>query len=252
MKYQKTTLSKISNTLFLIISIFLFFYIWSVNTIKNINTSIIVSTIITTVFSGIILYFTIKKEKNIKNIKNNNIILDKCALNLYLGSNEKIISFFKSIFTEYKNIDNVFYNKNDIKILLFNKENISLDDIVPYIKQYSTKVTFLTINYDKTILPYLKSHNIEISILELKDIIMLYFSPLNKYPDFNIEKNKKPNLKFILKDVFSIKRAKPYFITSIIILLYSLYLPHKILYVVLSSTLLLLCIISLLIKTKNT
>ena len=253
MKYEKTTLSKISNTLFLIIAIFLFFYIWSVNSIKNIKVSIIVSTVITSVCAGIILYLNLKKEKNLNTLKATKAILDKCHINLFLGNNTQIMALFKEIFVNHKYKNNIFYSKNNYKILLFDKETIEIDDLIPYIKSYKNKdITFLTLNYEENILPYLKKYNITLSLLNLKDIYKLYFKPLALYPDFGISSKTNVNIKVILKNALSKKRAKNYFITSLVMLLYTMYLPYKTLYLILASALLLLCITTLFLNTKNT
>lgn len=251
MKSKSTLFSKISNTILLVISIFLFFYIWSVNTLKKISLSIIVSTTITTVICGFIFYYKYIKNSSLKKAKTDSNNISTLSTSLLLGSNKELMDYFKTIFIDYKVQDNVFFKDDDYKILLFHKDIVSLCDILPYYKKYKGRpITFLTIDYDTSIISQLDKYNISLSILSAKDIYKLYLID-QPIPIFYNEKSKI-DYKTILYNILSTSRSKGYLIASILMILYSMYLPYKALYMILSSILLLLFIASMLFHQKNT
>ena len=251
MNTNPTLLSKISNTLLIVVSIYFIIYIWTVNSLKRIIPSIFVSSIISIVILAILLYFykislkkSVLKTQNSKKIK-------YIYTQLLLGKDVDIISFYKNIFKDYSNKDNVFFKDDTTIILLYHKASISIEDILPYYKKYNN-IKILCLSYDQIIIDYTKKYSLDISILNIEDTCSLYFDSNHIYPDYQINTTKTINYTLILKNILSKNRAKGYFVSGIVILLYTIYIPYKTLYLTLSTILFILCILSIFLNRKNT
>ena len=252
MNKNSSLISKISNTLLSIFCTFMLFYIWSISTTKNIVSSMIVSITITLTIHGIAIYILYQKHKStkLKSISASKVTYLKTQL-LY-GSQLNILEYYSHIFPKHTAISNILIGSDSCIALLYHKEVIDLADILPIYKMYSPiPIIVLCIDYSSDIANTISKYSLDIRLYNLNDTIIKYYT--KSTPDFHIEPSThKIDIKYIIDHILNKSRVKGYIFTSIFILLYTIYLPYKVLYISLSSILLILAILSLFINTKNT
>lgn len=245
---SKTTLfSKISNNIFLLISIFCIFFLWTNIYTKNIYTSFVCSLIVLIAFS--IIYYPIKiiNSKNKKKKNNNFQKKDYTKIQFLFGKNEKIIKFIIELFKikNHSKITNTHFviTEDNLDIFFFFNNILTEKEInLVYKNTINQNIKIFCLEFEKAITK-LKNYN-----LEIIDFENIYNNCRNNncYLDFNIEikKTTKYSFKNILCIVFSKGRSKSYFWLALLLLFSSLFTPYNIYYIVFSSILFILAIYS--------
>lgn len=254
MNTKQTIFSKISNTLFLIISIFFISLIWINYYIKNLRNSIIYSIIIS--MSLCTIFFAFKKIKSTKEKvkKNSALNLEYLRQQLLLGNDESTI---KKICKAY-NINNftainekhIFdYNNNIDYFFIFDTNKVTEKDNIYIIKnKLSNNIKIFCIEYNTS--PIIKNCNIE--YISIKEIL----NELNKNNikiNYNIEilHKTKIGLKEVLNSIFNKNKSKSYFWFGFILIISSLFTPFTNYYIISGTILIILSIYSRFNKKFN-
>lgn len=137
---------------------------------------------------------------------------------------------------------------------LFHKRMITVDDILPYIKDTkSNQLLFFCYEYDKEVLDFVKHiESKEIKFLNYVDIFhMLNSCQTQINLPTNWQETKHSNIKLILSTALKKEKAKSYFYSALLLSLGSLFLRYNIYYIVVSSCLFLLSLYALCNKRYN-
>ena len=235
--HKITKFSKISNAIFLIISIFLLFFIWCNHYIKNIKTSLFSSIIFILSFLIIVLPINrvLNHKKSAKNLQKKKIEIT--INNLLFSSNDQILSLFQNIL-KYNSANiisqNHIYLDNKDIFFLFAEETPTEQDILSALKcRQSNIVEIYCINQPSNFRFFC---DINIQFVDITTIQQL-FDDHNIV--FNENKSKKSKIRFndILRTIFSKEKSRTYFNFGILILLSSMFTPYNIYYIVMSTIL---------------
>lgn len=244
---NSTHISKISNILFLIISIFCLFFLWCNYYIKDLRLSLISSIIVIVAF--LIIYLPIYYIKQIKtsNTKLKSKEIKQLIDNLTYSQDSEILSIFLSILDK-SNIINIKSNKhiitnNEDIFLLFDHTTQIEQDFYGLLKSRDTnKIKVYCISKPNNI-PNIT--NTQISFIEINEIYQL-FKQNNIYFKENIiiPSKTKFNLTLILNSTLNRSKSRSYLTFGILLLFSSLFTPFSNYYIIMSTILILLSIIS--------
>lgn len=253
METKITKFSKISNKIFLICSIYLISFIWLEYKIHSIKNASLIAIPITLLF--LLVYTFLSKIWSAKNKK----ALSKSELkqNLYnqliWGNSDTINKYILSIlgYDNLTKISNTHYENTSIAIHFnFKKEVINSFDLANIIRETtSNSIIVVCLHSNITSQPQDK----EICIIDLEKLCNLLGEQITNFPT-NIKLKNKP--KYRLKDLLCIalnkRKAKGYFLSSLMLIFLSLFTPYNIYYIIVSTVLLLLAIISRINTKFNT
>ena len=246
MNYKKTTLSKISNIIFLNTSIFILFFLWCNFYIKNFKLSLISSCLAIISFGLIYFPIYLHKSKNSKNTKIKKQKILDFANNLLIMNYKEIYDFLtKNLgFKDFKKVSDTFISTNNKDIFfIFTDERIFEIEFLKHLKLR---------NYDNIeIYCFRKLNNLDIyQNINIKfiEIDTLYELISNNNKESIPSKYKFDKKKIIIKDIFqtifSKTKSKGYFIYGLIILITSLFTPYNVYYIISATSLLLISIFS--------
>jgi len=254
METNSTIFSKISNTIFLISSIFMLCFFWCNFYLKNLTHSIFSSLVITSCFC--LIYFITRHHVNIKAKTKKTLRLNKEYFinQLTFGKANNIQNYIIKLYqiTNYKIISayHIIENSQNIDIFINFNENINQEKIIQLIQ--NSKNTIIDIycsSHDKTIItPDLY----QLNFYTVDDIFKK--SQIENIPldlSINIKKSNKLSLKTILCTVLSKSKSKNYFLLSLLLLFSSLFTPYNVYYIICSTILILLSIYSRFNKKFN-
>lgn len=246
MKTKQTLFSKISNNVFLIITIFTLTLIWINYYIHNLTTSILASTIIIICVCIVIYsykYITQKKAKSINLINNEKDILKN---HMIFSSNWENFQTISSVFalneaTPTNEKNHYTTPEKDIFILL-NSENISKESIENCLKNREhNKLDIYCTNCSEVPL----IDNLEINIITFDEIFEKIHSSNNQpFQYYRLLKTPKLRLSSILRIILSKDRSRGYLGFGILVMISSLFSPFHNYYIIIGTMLLLLAIYS--------
>lgn len=242
--YKTTLFSKISNTIFVIISSFIFSFIWINYITHSIKKSLISSIIITI---SIIIIYVIYNKINLKlnqNLKTQTSQLDNTKIQLLYNKdiNHQLLKHYNiTISTQIS--DNHYIDTCDRDIFFeFSCEQIDQISFAQLYKssQFSNIIIFC-INTPTLLIPA----NTEITFYDLHQIHQyINTNHINITNPIMLKTKQKPTLNDIKNSILSCKNSKKYFWFSFLLMFSSLFTPFKIYYIVIGSILMLLSIIS--------
>ncbi len=246
MEYKVTKLSKISNAIFLIFTLFMLSFIWTQYYFKNLNLSLIISIPIS--LAIYLSYFPIKryidksKEKK-KKIKQSR---EELILSLSLGKENIINKHLLNIF-EYANITQLtpnhylLANEKDI-VFSFQKEILDQETYNRIIRKSITcSITIFCIKSKVSYTP----KDIDIEVIDIDKIYQKVTQNNVSFPTkVELKKQPKYRLKDILCIVFNRSKSLKYFYTSLLIIFASLFTPFTNYYIIISTLLLIASIYS--------
>lgn len=246
MEYKKSIFSEISNTIFLVFTLFLITFLWCNFYLRNFSHSLICSAIIILTFSLIYIPHKINKYKKNKYTTAETDKKNYYKNQLLLSNNKEIINFITNLY-EYKNIeflsDNHAFTDNKDIFICFNEEELTNSKIYDFFKQsVSNDIYVYSLNKPNF---SLKINNKKISYYNFSDL-MTKCKEKNTFFDNNIiiEKKTKLRVKDVLCIVLGKERSKSYLYLGSLILFSSLFTPYNIYYIVISSILFILSIFS--------
>ncbi len=241
-----TKLSKISNSIFIISSVFCLFFLWCNFYIKSIRLSFICSVIAVLAFS--IIFFpiiTIKNKKMLLN-KNNKQNIENFKNYLIYQKNTETLLFLVKLL-DIKNYSIITQNhivaNNDTDIYINFNDEVDNQYFINMIQNRNTNnIKFICINSLANI-THIKGINFESTNVE-----KLYKISTEKNIQFDsniiIENKPKYSIKDILCVVLCKNKSKSYFLLGILLLFSSLFTPFKNYYIIFSSIFILLSIFS--------
>lgn len=253
METKVTKFSKISNKVFLTCSIYLISFIWLEYRLHSIKIASLVAIPVTLL--SLLIYAFLSKIWSTKSKKA--LLKAELKENLYnqlIWGNSEIINKHILDVLGYSNLTKVstnHYENNDTSIFFnFNKDVIDSFDLARIIRSTNlNSIIVVCIHSNISSLPKAK----EICIIDIEKLCTLLNHNLANFPT-NIKLKSKP--KYRLKDLLCIAlnktRARGYFSASILLIFLSLFTPYNIYYIVVSTILLLLAIISRLNTKFNT
>jgi len=241
-----THFSKISNIIFLMVSIFCLSFLWCNFYIKNFKISLYSSIIIIASFCIIFVPLYIIKQKHTNFSKNEQLKFEAIKNNL-LFSNEidtlKILSPIINLQNFIKINNHHLYSQKDNKdiFLLFYDDNIFINKLCEiYKSRISNNIIIYCINK-----PNSKDfiENITLNYIDAKEIYnSLKEKEINFQSNIIIKKKSKLKFKDILYVILSKEKSKSYFWLGILLLFSSMFTPYSIYYIIFSSFLILLAI----------
>lgn len=244
--HQKTQLSKISNTIFLILSILILSFIWLNYYLHNIRLSIISSLIVISAFC--IAYFSIRTYTQRKLKSKNQIIKDKedIRTTLIFSSFQDNLNLIKNLFNIeiIKRVDDNHYLSQDKDIFIFLVNHKLLDeDILKIIKSRQfNNIEIYTIQ-NPSIMPL--PEDITLRTITFDEIYEKLLNSSSIKIDISIfKKTPKLSLKNYICIILKKERSRGYFSFGILILFSSLFTIYQTYYIVIGTLLILLSLYS--------
>lgn len=258
-------LSKIFDTLFISLISFLISLVWLRYYFKNFTLSIILSLLITLLITNFFIIITFKKNKKINNKKlQKQTIEDFNNYLIFSTDEEKEEILFKILSNknQIKKLNNNFIISSEENKSLFHYnysfKKISIDDIINLYKvckkNNCNKLIITSINFEKECFTIInKIKDIKIKLLDSSTFYNEVVIDSNFVIPNTLDKKEinKINIKDILNLIFTKKKAKQYFFSSIIILFSSFIVPYNIYYIIVFTILIGLTIISYVYPSFN-
>ena len=245
MNYSKSKLSKISNIIFLNISIFIIFFLWCNFYIRNFRLSIISSFLAIIAFAIIFFPIYLHKTKISKNSKINRQKFLDFVNNILIMNNAEICTFLSTHlnFEEYTKISNTHITtKNKDIFFIFSDEKIFECD---FLRNFKNRISdniqiycFKKLNIDNIY------KNVNIEFIEIDKLYKTLLKSNTEIP--NKYKFEKTKISFteIFKGIFNKSKSRGYFMYGLLILFTSMFTPYNIYYIIFSTLLFLLSIFS--------
>ena len=256
---------KFFNMFFRLCLIFLICLVWFRYFVKDFALSVFY-TVLSTVMIEILIHFLSGKRKNKLNLKNSEMKhASQIALTFALDS-EKALNFLfdlskqkhtaqkckKYILIKNKNVER---GQEYLNILYpyFKLENFTKNDLSEILKKVKNvkyeKLIICSCLFNKDVYSFAKVLNKKIILLDAEGAYGLLYKKYNFFPNQLVELNQSAKLKFkeFLTLAINKKRSKGYFFASIVLLLSSFLFRMNLYYIISSSVLLVLCLISFLI-----
>lgn len=246
MEFKVTKLSKISNAIFLLLTLFLLSFIWLEFYIRKIRLSLIISIPIS--IAIYIIYSQIKKlieKSKVKKLKTKQS-KDNIILQLSLGKESLINQYLLNLFDytnalELSSNHYILDNTTDIAFS-FEKECLEQETFNSIIrKRHTDNINIFCNDFKVSHMP----KNIEINFINIDKIYTQIIDKESIIPS-NIELKKQPKyrLKDILCIVFNKSKSLKYFYTSLLIIFASLFTPFTNYYIIISTLLLIASVYS--------
>lgn len=256
---------KFFNMFFRLCLIFLICLVWFRYFVKDFALSVFY-TVLSTVMIEILIHLLSSKRKNKLNLKSSEMkhasqialtfALDKQkALNfLFDLAKQKHEAEKKKNYILIKN-KNVESGQDYFNILFpyFKLENFSKNDLAKILNTLKNveyeKLIICSGAFSKDIFSFVKTLRQKIILLDAENAYNNLYKKYNFFPNQLVELNQSAKLKFKEFLTFAInkKRSKGYFFASIVLLLSSFLFRMNLYYIISSSVLLVLCLISFLI-----
>ena len=243
----------IVDTLFILVVILLIIFAWVQYFIKNLILSIAISLIISIGIIVLLYYLKSKKYNNAQSVIKRNKDFSVFKIAIQTLSISKFNAIIKKIIpSQYNarcNNNNVYFEKEKLVYIAtsyFSNElsescllNIikekKCDNLIVFCSSYSQNA--------KSILNSFK--NLKIELVDLEQLFELFNKKNIVLDTSNISlANNKIQFKQLLKNIISRNKSKGYFISGLVLLFTSIIIPYKIYYVIFSSILFTLSILS--------
>lgn len=256
----KSKLAIIIDSLFISIAFLFLSFIWLNKFIKNAIFSIIFS-IMLSLLVFVVFFNLFKKQQRLKIFsKSNSKHMQNCMLYLQLLSDESYINFFENLFNA-SHISNFVFKINNsyvyinIKYKVFDKDFISLSNIILSQSSTNTNIYFIIQSYDESFENLFKITSLKINLLS-PDIITKIMEQKNIFPILKEEKQKisfKNQAKNYMskKVILTKKQFKHFFFSGLSLLLFSLFIPFSFFYLITGSIMLLFSVFCLFKKNEN-
>jgi hypothetical protein len=242
----------IVDIIFISIATFLILFAWVQFFVKNLITSLMLSTLLTIAILTIFRWLKIKKYNNLQFDINRKQDLASFRLAVQTMPTNKLATLIKKLLPiEYlakiEKGDIIFIKDNVKNIFTFHySSELTETQLLNIIKTKNTpKLTIFCTSYTgevKLIANAFK--NIQVELVDIEELFEIFNKNNIKIDTSHIDLNKpKVTLKQIFKNSISRNKSKPYFISGLILLLTSLIIPYKIYYVIFSSILLILSLV---------
>lgn len=249
------TLSRIFSTFFRILLIFTIAFIWSRYYIKNIWTALLVC-LAATLGLDIILHLIFSKKETKNNLKKEE--QDRCqnyANKLIFSENSYVMNFFFKLLSaghEVKKFSKfLLISSEDFKICVvpsFHYDAFKAEDlIVAYNianKCGADRLVVCTSDVDKSAENLSRKLGLNTIILNKFDTYEKLYKPANIFPEELKLKENKMGIKELISFGLNKKRTKGYLFASIILIFSSFIVKYNIYYLISSTILLILSLIS--------
>ena len=230
--------------------IFLFVLIWIKYFVETFWLSMLISAILTLVIDFILKAISSRKNKKNQLINQNKNKIEN-YINYFVETDKKdnINFFFNLAKTKHNTTKNSNYicichpNKKIILFPYFFEREIEIDDII-YIankckKESADKIIVLAKNININAINYANKSKNNILILGKEQVYSYLLEKYNYYPEIPTEKEiKKTSFKQIINFSINKKRTKGYFLSSVILVFSSFFVPYKLYYIIMASLLL--------------
>lgn len=251
-------LANLLNLFFRLLLIFFLIFIWIRYTVESLTLSIIL-TVFCTLLTDFLIQYLLNKKKYINSIKASEIKKLKSVINYFIfNENKDNLTFFYNLVSKKhlavkKNNFIIINHDNDNNVILypyFTFKNFSVDDLI-FILNKTKKLCFSKIvicsnNFDTDCKSFITKIDKNILLLDGEQTYLNLLKPYNCIPE-NIPNEKKDNqikFKHLFKNSLSRNKTKSYFFASIILLISSFIIKFNIYYLIISSILLILALIS--------
>lgn len=242
----KTRFSKISNSIFLFITVLVTTFIWLNYYLHNFRLSLLSAVIICAVaiiIYAIFQYYSYNKSKaNMTANQTRETLKNYLQYSTHTQNLKTILQLFDLDITKTIDTNHYLTNEQDIYIY-FDRESLTPEDINKIIKnRQRDNITVFT--FSKIQLNQLPDC-ISITIIDLS-VIFQNFTNNSLQQNINIYNIKKPkfSLKHYLCIILSKERSRHYFHFGLLLIFTSLFTPYHIYYIVSGTILLLLSIYS--------
>ncbi len=244
---KKLKLSIFSNLFFFFFIAFFIIYYYLRYNVFNFALSLTFSSIISAILTCVFLVFSIiqNNKKLTTTFDKNQVENLKTQICFYDNDNiaNLICSFLDAKNIAYKKLKDKIYleEQNSFIVWLYKQEKLISTDIIDIIKKCKgeQKIILFCNEISVESLSLIKKCNLPIKAIEIYE----FYSLLKKYsllPEITIKSDAKKHLKDKLKSVFNKKKAKPFIISGIVIMLSSSLLYNPTLYIVIGSILMII------------
>lgn len=253
---KKFSLLKSFDIFFRLLIIFLISFVWIRYFVDNLWLSLFLTFVATFLIDFIFKYFK-KKKNNKKQISDENSKqIQEYISSLVFADNLYVVDYFYNLtLLKHKAVKTTRYvkiesnNKTLILYPFFTYKDFTVDDLIYIInktkKEKPTKIIICTNTIDGNTLKIAKKIPIKVEIVNGIDTYNLLMKEYNYFPKI-IKLFPEPTLNY--KDLISYalnkKRTKGYFISSVLVLFSSIFVPYKIYYLIIASILLVLSLVS--------
>lgn len=264
---MKIKLTSLFNIFFRILLIFFVFFIWIRYFFNSLVLSVFLSAFATILFDFII--HAILSKKNISlNLKNEEILKIEQIKKTFIFWNQNqtntfFFNLFKTKFSATKQSKFIIINKDNKTIALyfsFYFHNLSPDEIVEIYNKsknsFFDKLIICSSEFDKQCSEIIKFIKSDIVLLNIEKTYFNFLKPYEYYPKDLVNENSiksTQTLKSLFSNAFCQQKTKGYFFASLILFISSFIIKFNIYYIIMSSLLLILSLLSFLIpKLKHT
>ena len=258
---------KFFNLLFRIFIIFLICFVWIRYFVKNLSMALVYTSLLTISIEILIHFLLQRKNKKNELKKEEEKLAEKISSN-FIYDSKKAIKYFSSLCKINYSVKTYSKflvlsgkeEKSNLTILypLYSYNNLSAQDLVNILQKTEkfspNKIVVCTYKIGADAKSFVsKIKDTKIVLLDSRDCFLKLIKPHNFYPEDlkEIDFSSKPKFKEFLLASISHQRAKGYLLASLVLLFSSFIVKMNIYYVVVSSLLLILALISLLYKPKN-
>lgn len=251
-------LSSLLSIIFRITLIFLIVFIWARYYIDSLYIAIIVSCLGTIMID---LFIKLIRNKHDKTLSLKRAELEKIeSINntfLFGDENETLMFFYNLALKKHNAIKKKDYilieHDNGEKIVLmpfYTYRKVNVDDLILCVNKIKkigpTKLVLCVSSADSLIYKFVEKLSLEIVILNKEETYLKLLSEYNFYPDnlINLKEVQKNNIKTLVSYSLNKSRTKGYFLASCIMLFSSFLVRYNIYYIIFSTFLLILSLIS--------
>ena len=246
MEFKVTKLSKISNAIFLLFTLFLLSFIWIEFYLNKIKLSLIISIPIS--LSLYLIYYQIKKylEKRREQKQTLKQTKESIVLQLCLGKESIINNYLLNIFNYQDTIEinsnHYILDKTKDIVFSFDRDTLTESTFNSIIRKRHNDSIIIFCTESKV---SYRPKGIDIEIVDINAIQQKTLESSIPLPStVELKKQPKYSLKDILCIVFNKGKSLRYFYTSILLIFASLFTPFTNYYIIISSLLLIAAIYS--------
>ncbi len=253
---KRFTFFKTFDAFFRILIIFLACFVWCRYFINNIWLSLVVTIICTILIDLSINIIRNKKQKKKSVLKEEDEKIQQYINTFIFSEDSYSINFFYELAKlkhqaqkKSKFIEIFHTNKKIILFPYFIYRDFNTDDLVLIYnqikKETSTRLVICTNKVDSNTIKLAQKLPLEIYVLDGNQIYEKLLTKYNYFPPLTkLKSEAKLEFKDLISYALNKKRTKGYFIASVVLLLSSFFVPYKIYYVIMSTILLVLSLIS--------
>ncbi len=255
---MKFSISTVFSMLFRISLIFLISFIWARYYIDSLYLAIFVSALATIMIDIFIKLLSTKHQTSLSLKKKELEKIEDCRNSFLFGEEKQTLDFYyklaKSKHEATKKKEYILIeHDNGEKIVLFpfyTYRKFAIDDLIFCINKIKnigcTKLVICTNEYDGTVNKFADKISLNILILNCEQTYLKLLKVYDFYPEKIIElkTSQKNSIKDLLAYSLNKKRTKGYFLASCIMLFSSFLVKYNIYYIIFSTLLLILSLIS--------